>query len=138
MESRIDLELTMESEENTVSSTTSLRLISDLEENCKDSQSFLTLCKFLKGKNYTHIPENLFMNLLDLKRANTHRFFCIRDTSEDDSRSQRSQGIEKFEVICLGILCIMDILASILLVYYTYLFLEYLEMCKTLKTKNIF
>jgi hypothetical protein len=41
--------------------------LSELETQCEESNSFLSLCRFLKSKTYTVIPLYVFNNFWNLK-----------------------------------------------------------------------
>jgi hypothetical protein len=71
--------------------------LSELETQCEESNSFLSLCKFLKSKTYTVIPLYVFNDLLELKRNNRDMKFCIRDSSDKSSREQ-GRRMNTFEV----------------------------------------
>lgn len=69
----------------------------ELEHESHDSFSFLSLCKFLRSKNYSVIPQYIFLDLKELKRNNSDKKFCIRDSSEKSSR-EHGKLMNTFEV----------------------------------------
>jgi len=71
--------------------------ITELESVSQVSVAYKSLCQYLRNKNYIEISTKILRDLIELKQLNWRNTFCIRDTSEKNSREQQ-RPLDTFEV----------------------------------------